>query len=63
MPRALLSRYERIARRHVHAVVALRGLSCGNCDTTIPLQRRSALVGTGATEVCEGCGVLLYAAE
>ncbi len=63
VPRSLLSRYERIAKRHVHAVVPLRGGSCTNCDTTIPLQRRSALVGTGVTEICEGCGVLLYATE
>ncbi len=63
VPRSLLSRYERIAKRHVRAVVPLRGGSCTNCDTTIPLQRRSALVGTGATEICEGCGVLLYASE
>jgi hypothetical protein len=29
----------------------------------IPLQRRSAMVGSGVTEICEGCGVLLYAGE
>lgn len=62
VPRALLSRYDRIARRHVHAVFPLRGHSCGHCDTTLPLQRRSAM-RSGATEICEGCGVLLYATE
>lgn len=62
VPRALLSRYDRIARRHVHAVYPLRGHSCGHCDTTLPLQRRSAM-RNGATEICEGCGVLLYATE
>lgn len=62
VPRTLLARYDRIARRHVHAVFPLRGHSCGHCDTTLPLQRRSAM-RSGATEICEGCGVLLYASE
>ena len=64
VPRALLSRYERIrSRKRVYAVFPLRGHSCGNCDTMIPLQRRSIMAGTGATEICEGCGVMLYAAD
>jgi len=64
VPRSLLTRYDRIrSRKRVHAVFPLRGHSCANCDTVIPLQRRSAMTGSGATEVCEGCGVLLYAAE
>jgi predicted nucleic acid-binding Zn-ribbon protein len=64
VPRSLLTRYDRIrSRKRVHAVFPLRGNSCANCDTVIPLQRRSAMTGSGATEVCEGCGVLLYAGE
>jgi uncharacterized protein len=64
VPNGLLSRYERIrSRKHIHAVFPLRGASCGNCDTMIPLQRRSGMLGTGATEICEGCGVMLYAAD
>jgi predicted nucleic acid-binding Zn-ribbon protein len=64
VPRSLLSRYERIrSRKRVHAVFPLRGNSCGHCDTMIPLQRRSMMAGTGATEICEGCGVMLYATE
>ncbi|HMA25967.1 MAG TPA: hypothetical protein VKP00_18265, partial [Gemmatimonadaceae bacterium] len=64
VPRSLLSRYERIrSRKRVYAVFPLRGNSCGHCDTMIPLQRRSMMTGTGATEICEGCGVMLYAAE
>jgi predicted nucleic acid-binding Zn-ribbon protein len=64
VPRSLLTRYDRIrSRKRVHAVFPLRGSSCGHCDTTLPLQRRSVMAGTGATEVCEGCGVLLYATE
>lgn len=64
VPRNLLTRYERIrSRKRVHAVFPLRGASCSNCDTMIPLQRRSLMAGTGATELCEGCGVMLYATE
>lgn len=64
VPRSLLSKYERIrSRKRVYAVFALRGASCGNCDTMLPLQRRSIMAGTGSTEVCEGCGVMLYATE
>jgi predicted nucleic acid-binding Zn-ribbon protein len=64
VPRSLLARYERIrSRKRVHAIFPLRGNSCGHCDTLIPLQRRSVMLGTGATEICEGCGVMLYASE
>ena len=64
VPRNLLQRYDRIrSRKRVHAVFPLRGHSCGHCDTMIPLQRRSVMTGTGATEICEGCGVMLYAAD
>jgi len=64
VPRSLLSQYERIrSRKRVHAVYPLNGQSCGNCDTVIPLQRRAAMTGSSRTEVCEECGVMLYATE
>jgi predicted nucleic acid-binding Zn-ribbon protein len=64
VPRNLLTRYDRIrSRKRVHAVYPLRGQSCGHCDTMLPLQRRSQMAGTGVTEICEGCGVMLYAAD
>lgn len=64
VPRSLLSQYERIrSRKRVHAVFPLRGQSCGNCDTMIPLQRRAAMTGSARTEICEGCGVMLYATD
>ena len=48
VPRALLSTYDRIrSRKRVHAVFPLRGNSCGNCDTMIPLQRRSIMTAHG----------------
>lgn len=63
VPRSLLSRYERIRdRRGGEAVFPLRGLACSSCDTAIPLQRRNLMMDGNAIEVCEGCGVLLYAA-
>ena len=64
VPRSLLQRYDRIrANRRSPAVFPLRGQSCAHCDTAIPVQRHSTMVATGQTEQCEGCGVLLYAAD
>lgn len=64
VPRALLQRYDRIrSKRRTTALFPLRGKSCAHCDTAIPVQRHSTMVATGATELCEGCGVLLYAGE
>jgi uncharacterized protein len=61
VPRPMLGKYDRIRGRRTQALYALRGGSCGNCDTAIPLQRRNLMSGTGQIEVCEACGVLLYA--
>lgn len=64
VPRSLLQKYDRIrSRRRSTALFPLRGKSCAHCDTAIPVQRHSTMVSSGATELCEGCGVLLYAAE
>ena len=64
VPRSLMQRYDRIrAKRRSTALYPLRGESCANCDTAIPMQRRSTMNATGATELCEGCGVLLYTSE
>ena len=64
VPASLLSKYDRIrGRKGVQAVFPLRGPSCGNCDTAIPMQRRNQMMGSGRIEVCEACGVLLYAGE
>lgn len=64
VPRNLMTTYERIrSRKRVHAVFPLNGSSCGNCDTMIPMQRRSGLTNTGRMEICEGCGVMLYATD
>jgi len=62
--RPLMSTYDRIrSKKRIHAIFPIRGTSCSNCDTAVPLQRRTQMIATGKTEVCEGCGVLLYAGE
>lgn len=58
--RPMLGKYDRIRGKRTMALYALRGGSCGNCDTAVPLQRRNMMAGTGEIEVCEACGVLLY---
>jgi predicted nucleic acid-binding Zn-ribbon protein len=64
VPRSLLQKYDRIrSKRRSTAIFPLRGKSCAHCDTAIPVQRQSTMVSTGATELCEGCGVLLYAGD
>ena len=62
VPRSLLGKYDRIRTRRTHALYPLRGESCGNCDTAIPMQRRNQMVINGPIDVCEACGVLLYRA-
>ncbi len=60
--RTVLSRYDRIrARRRGHAVFPLSGGACACCDTAIPMHRRNAMATSGGIDVCEACGVLLYA--
>lgn len=60
--KSMLSKYERLRERGQSVpLFALRGQACGRCNTAIPLQRRNGIAGGKAIEVCEGCGVLLYA--
>jgi predicted nucleic acid-binding Zn-ribbon protein len=61
--RPLLGKYDRIRSRRKQALYPLRGNSCGNCDTAIPMQRRNQMSASGPIEVCEACGVLLYRAD
>jgi predicted nucleic acid-binding Zn-ribbon protein len=64
VPRAMLAKYDKVrTRRRAETVFPLRGPSCSACDTAIPTQRRAAMAATGALEMCEGCGALLYAGE
>jgi len=59
--RPMLGKYDRIRGKRAQALYPLRGGSCGHCDTAVPLQRRNIMAGNGQIEVCEACGVLLYA--
>jgi predicted nucleic acid-binding Zn-ribbon protein len=64
VPKSLMVKYDHIRKRHRSEVVfALRGNSCAHCDTALPVQRHSTMRTTGATEMCEGCGVLLFAGD
>ncbi len=61
VPAALRSRYDRIRnKKRVLVVVPLTALSCGACDTAIPMQRRHAMMAGNVIELCEVCGVLMY---
>lgn len=60
----LRNKYDRIRqRRRSQSLFALVAGACGSCDTAIPVHRRQSMSTTGAVEVCEGCGVLIYAKE
>lgn len=64
VPRPMLDMYDKVRRRRrQETVFPLRGASCSACDTAIPTQRRAAMAATGRLEMCEGCGMLLYAGE
>jgi predicted nucleic acid-binding Zn-ribbon protein len=61
VPDALRNRYDRIRnKKRVRVVVPLTALSCGACDTAIPMQRRHAMMSGNVIEMCEVCGVLMY---
>jgi predicted nucleic acid-binding Zn-ribbon protein len=64
VPPRMLTTYDKVrVRRRSETVFPLRGPSCSACDTAIPTQRRAAMAASGSLEMCEGCGVLLYAGE
>jgi predicted nucleic acid-binding Zn-ribbon protein len=62
VPDVLRTKYDRIrgGKKRTEAVFAMSGMSCGNCDTAIPMQRRHVMNNTGAIDLCEACGVLMY---
>ncbi len=64
VPRTLIGKYEKLrGRRRETSVFAIIGSSCGNCDMAVPIQRRNMMAASGGIEVCEACGVLLYAGD
>ena len=62
VPADLRSKYDRIrgGKKRTEAVFAMSGMACGNCDTAIPMQRRHVMNNSGAIDLCEACGVLMY---
>ena len=62
---SLLTKYDKVRKRHRSDVVfpLTKAGACGNCDTSLPVQRRHEMARTGTIEMCEACGVLLYAGE
>jgi predicted nucleic acid-binding Zn-ribbon protein len=62
VPPDLLGAYDRVRRkRTAEAVVPMRGPACSACDTAMPVQRHREMLAAHRVEVCEGCGVLLFA--
>lgn len=62
--KGVLLKYDRIrVKKRPRAVFPLNGGACSACDTSIPVQRRYTMQNTGSIELCEACGVLLYAAK
>lgn len=60
----LRAKYDRIRqRRRSQSLFALESGACGSCDTAIPVHRRQAMTTSGSVEVCEACGVLIYARD
>lgn len=61
---SLRTKYDRVRqRRRAQSLFELVSGACGSCDTAIPVHRRQAMTLSGAVEVCEACGVLIYAKE
>ncbi|HET9004537.1 MAG TPA: hypothetical protein VFN39_11105 [Gemmatimonadaceae bacterium] len=57
----LLGKYEKVRRRRRgQSVFPLVNGACGSCDTKLPVQRRLEMQRTGAIEMCEACGVMIY---
>jgi predicted nucleic acid-binding Zn-ribbon protein len=64
LTRPVRMRYDRLRKtRTTEVVVALAGVACGACFTSIPMSRRGQLRDGYLLEGCEACGVILYAAE
>ncbi|HKS07802.1 MAG TPA: hypothetical protein VJR92_15975 [Gemmatimonadaceae bacterium] len=60
--KTILLKYDRIRlKKRPRVVYPLTGGACSACDTAIPVQRKYTMQNTGSIELCEACGVLLYA--
>lgn len=64
LDKALRARYDRLRRtRSNDVVVPLVGGTCGACNTSVPLNRRSQIKAGNVIDACEACGAILYPTE
>jgi uncharacterized protein len=62
VPAGVLQKYDRIrSKKRRRAAFPLEDGACSACYTALPVQRRFTMQATGSVELCEACGVLLYA--
>lgn len=52
--------YERIARRHSHAIVPVEDRTCLGCYMALPTSAVSLRTDPDHLRVCESCGRILY---
>jgi predicted nucleic acid-binding Zn-ribbon protein len=52
--------YERIVRRHAHAIVPVADRTCLGCHMALPTSAASRRMSADALRVCESCGRILY---
>jgi len=64
VPDEMRTLYDKMrVRRRAQVVYPLAYGACSACDTSVPVQRAKRMAARGLLEACEGCGMLLYAAE
>jgi predicted nucleic acid-binding Zn-ribbon protein len=60
IPPADLRLYERISRRHSHAIVPVEDRICLGCQMTLPTSAVSLRTDPDHIRTCESCGRILY---
>ena len=60
VPPSDLRLYERISRRHHHAIVPVDGRICLGCHMTLPTSAVSLTTDPDHIRTCESCGRILY---
>jgi len=60
IPATDLRLYERISRRHSHAIVPVDGRICLGCHMALPTSAVPLGTDPGHVRTCESCGRILY---
>lgn len=60
MPPEIVSRYERLKKRHLRPVVRLVGGVCEGCRVRLAASVAYRLRSDGSLEVCDHCGRFIY---